>query len=490
MQPADLAASMPRKDKIRYLTSRPGAEGELLRHFWQPSAKLVAQGWQLQRVPLDWASYTDPDALYAAAAGRAIELNRHLDQTRDAKALTAARPPEPVKRTVANLIKAYRLDKAFLDLAPKTRRDYDQCLDRIIAWAGDELIAAIDGASIEDFRAGMSRTPSQCNAVIRVLRLVLNWGMDAKNKMPGGGRWTTENAAARPGLTPAAVSGRIWPRMAVQLFVDKADALDMFGMGTAIVLDEWLGQREADILRMPRTILREGRLIFRQAKGTSVRRGTQGAGVVLPVDRVPVLKSRLAAQLARNKAAHKALEDKGLDKLIPLNIIQTEEGAAYKADWFRHAFAKVRAGVEADMLKAAGWTQDKAGAWTNADVERRLHNLLKKEREAEREKARRRAASFEIDYLLPGRDMEDGDAFRLYIGELQFMHLRHTAITRLAEAGCGPELIASISGHSLKTVHQILERYMVRTAEMAETAFTMRMAKEAGDQAQKDTAEG
>jgi integrase len=42
--------------------------------------------------------------------------------------------------------------------------------------------------------------------------------------------------------------------------------------------------------------------------------------------------------------------------------------------------------------------------------------------------------------------------------ELHFHDLRGTAVTLLSEAGCTPRQIPTITGHSLKTVHRILER--------------------------------
>ena len=55
--------------------------------------------------------------------------------------------------------------------------------------------------------------------------------------------------------------------------------------------------------------------------------------------------------------------------------------------------------------------------------------------------------------------------------ELHFHDLRGTAVTLLSEAGCTPQQIATITGHSLKTVHQILERYLARTRGLAEQAI-------------------
>ncbi|MBF0391208.1 MAG: hypothetical protein HQL38_00875 [Alphaproteobacteria bacterium] len=58
----------------------------------------------------------------------------------------------------------------------------------------------------------------------------------------------------------------------------------------------------------------------------------------------------------------------------------------------------------------------------------------------------------------------------------QFMLLRHTAIVRLAEAGSTAEEISAISGHTLQSVNQILERYLVRTRKMASAALRRRVA--------------
>ena len=53
--------------------------------------------------------------------------------------------------------------------------------------------------------------------------------------------------------------------------------------------------------------------------------------------------------------------------------------------------------------------------------------------------------------------------------ELHFHDLRGTTVTLLSEAGCTPQQIATITGHSLKTVHRILERYLARTQRACRT---------------------
>jgi integrase len=54
---------------------------------------------------------------------------------------------------------------------------------------------------------------------------------------------------------------------------------------------------------------------------------------------------------------------------------------------------------------------------------------------------------------------------------LHFHDLRGTTVTLLSESGSELPQIASITGHSLKTAHRILERYLARTRGLAEQAI-------------------
>jgi integrase len=53
---------------------------------------------------------------------------------------------------------------------------------------------------------------------------------------------------------------------------------------------------------------------------------------------------------------------------------------------------------------------------------------------------------------------------------LTFHDLRGTAITRFSEAGCIPQEIRPITGHSLESIHRIIERYCARTDMLASNA--------------------
>jgi hypothetical protein len=58
--------------------------------------------------------------------------------------------------------------------------------------------------------------------------------------------------------------------------------------------------------------------------------------------------------------------------------------------------------------------------------------------------------------------------------KLQLRYLRHTVIVQLAVAGCTVPEIASVTGHQMNTVHQVLEHYLPRLPELARAAMAKR----------------
>lgn len=59
------------------------------------------------------------------------------------------------------------------------------------------------------------------------------------------------------------------------------------------------------------------------------------------------------------------------------------------------------------------------------------------------------------------------------IEQLHFHDLRGTAVTMLAEAGCTTSHIAAITGHSMRTVNSIVDRYLARTKDLATSAMAL-----------------
>ena len=62
------------------------------------------------------------------------------------------------------------------------------------------------------------------------------------------------------------------------------------------------------------------------------------------------------------------------------------------------------------------------------------------------------------------------------LADALFLDSRDTAVTRLAEAGCTIPEIAAITGHSLRSIYEILKHYLDLTGEMASSAIAKLVA--------------
>lgn len=363
--------------KVRYFVEKPGANGRP-RFFWQPSKDLRRHGFQPRRLADD----------RALAIEEAERRNEEVDRWR-ADRETVAEPAAP--DSLAALIADYRTGRRWHELEPKTRRSYEWCFGILTEWAGDAPVAAIDARRIERFHEALAvRTPAKANAAVRVLRLLLEHARRSGT--------IAVNPAIRPRLADTARKGRLWSREAIAAFVAAADAAGHHSIGTAVLLNEWLGQREGDLLALPRNAWKGGELVIEQSK--------TGATVALPLGMVPHLVARLEAELARQAAR----------KVTATTLLVCETtGRPWREDHFRHVFAKIRA-------IAAKACPELVGLW--------------------------------------------------------FQHFRHTAVTRLAEAECELPMIAAITGHSLATVAQIVDRYLIRTRRLARAAFARRIDAE------------
>ncbi|HYC63516.1 MAG TPA: hypothetical protein VEC14_02200 [Reyranellaceae bacterium] len=397
---------------LRFLNIKPGRGGK--RYFWKPTPALQAAGWRSQR--LDGAE-ADPAARELAAFRACDARNRELEQWRlgAAPGHAPARLKGAQPGTVAALISAYRKSRFFRDLAAKTRRDYEQCLALIEEWAGEDPAASIDAQDAEEFYSEMRPTkPAMAAAVIRVARLVWNWAP----RLPGAPK-LEKNPFEKPGIRSNRPRPRIWSRQAVDAMVAAADALGWHSIGTAIVLNEWLGQREGDILKLPRELDLLGDLIVEQNK--------TGAVAPLPISVVPALMARRGEEIARQLGRQAAAKVAPI-ALPPELVLHELTGKPWNEHTFRHMLAELRFYA---VVAAANAGQ--------VELARELDSL-------------------------------------------QFKHLRHTAVTRLAEANVNVERIAAITGHSLATVNQILEHYLLRTRKLARGAFEQRLAAEAKEQ--------
>lgn len=287
--------------RVRYVIERDE------RLYWQPSTALRRAGWRPERLPDDWA----------AAAARAQALNAQVDAWRAgrqppaaaAEATHTVRPRRPAAPpgSIGALIADYKASRWYTELRPRTQREYAWALETIVEWAGDMPARAVTPAAVLAFHDGLARriidrdgvravkhTPHRAAAAVRVLRLVLQVGIRLG--------YLDANPAARPGLTaaPRRREPQLWTDAELDHMVTTADRLGWRSVGSAVLINSWVGQRVADLLAAP-PIPPHGPWMIRQSK--------TGRRVALPVGAVPAIVSRLASA-AVGSATHLLVHDR------------------------------------------------------------------------------------------------------------------------------------------------------------------------------------
>lgn len=424
------------KFSVPYLSARPGrrdADGApTTRYFWQPGPELRSRGWHLETLGPDQGK----------AIARASAINEAIAAHRRGAPVPAGMPfdgdQQPSRRrstaipgSVDALLHAFKASRFYLDKRPKTRKGYAWCSDIISEVYGDEPAASITAKDREDLYAPMrAKTPAKANAVVRFGRLV--WNLADALGIP-----LARNPWEKARLIGLDKSGKPWPAAAVACAVATCDALGMPAIGDAIMLDEWIGQREGDLLRAPRKLRQELGLVFGQSK--------TGSAVILAIDMIAPLMVRLAAADARLAAR---------DVKATTLIVNDATGLPYNEHTFRHDWAKIRramaGGPGVDEATAAK-VRAIGGPWP----------------------------SFEVDYVVAGRAAYADDVTTVYAKDLVIKDLRHTAVLRLADAGCDIPFICAVTGHELASAAKILSTYNRHTRRRAVLAFQKRLDHEA-----------
>lgn len=291
--------------RIRYLVTKPGKNGNQ-RFYWQPRAAERQAGWQARRLP----------DIESAAIAAAQELNRALDAWRSGSGQT----PIMAAATIDVLIGLYKKSARYKRLAQKTRTGYDQCLDVISAWAGDAPVATITRRLVRQLYTKLyAKTPAKANAVLRVLRVLMQVAVDEE--------WIGQNPASKPGMMACKPRDQIWSAVEIDRLVAAADKAGRASLGTAVLLAAYLGQRQGDILKLTWSAVRDGTATLRQAK---TRRWVE-----VPLH--PALSNRLRPL--------------GEVKASPVIVLAETTLAPYTGDYFRHEFARIRAAAKIDKTK-------------------------------------------------------------------------------------------------------------------------------------------
>jgi integrase len=222
-----------------------------------------------------------------------------------------AMPLEPAPGTLGALIHAYRRSPEFLELAERTRRDYQKVFDYLKPLDADPVLTMTAAEVIEIRDAAFAAHKRRfANYVVAVMRLLFKWGMP---------RGIIElNAAAgvpllkRPRGTPNA--NRAWGNEEFDTVLQAAAG----GLKVAIALGGFAGMREGDAIRVPRSAGDGNWLRWTQGK--------TGNLVELPVH--PVLRAILDEAFAHSSGS----------TVKALTLVVGMKGRPYTSNGFQRMF--------------------------------------------------------------------------------------------------------------------------------------------------------
>lgn len=308
------------KIKVRYFISRT-SKNKSPKYYWSPNAALKQAGWKIRRLSDD----------YATAIAQAQTINKDVDRWR---AGVIKEPSTVTRGTVDYIIKKYKESREYKDLSPRTQKDYDIYLRLISDWSGEEQAVTITSQAVNTLYENMAKaTPAKASYLIRVLRLLFSFA-ERRSITP-----KNTNPATNMRISTKTKKQSIWESEDVELMVKKADEMGYFPMGTAIMLNEWMGQRAGDIRKMTMNDYKCGIISITQSK--------TGAHVSLPIDIVERLRHRLDAQLRFN-------EEKQKNHTSPCpNLIQQRESIPFTSDRFSKLFGQIREALLKEGIKGA-----------------------------------------------------------------------------------------------------------------------------------------
>lgn len=343
--------------KVPYLRQTPSG------FYWEPSRKVRALGFAPEALGKD----------AAAAVARANELN---DKVKSAAAGTYSPSAAAAPGTIARVIQKYRSSKKWQKLQPSTRRGYGQCLDRIERKWGGRHPEAMTRPVVKQWQETLeARAPAFAAAILRVLRIVLKHAKDMGHKV------NLEDYAELD-LHTAGGNQEPWEDYEISAYLDEAKCQGRQSMALALMLGVCLGQREGDVLALPRSARNPAENVM------ELRQHKTGRRLAVPI--LPELQREIDLT----------------PKLGTIFVVSEKSGKPYKEHHFRH--------VHRAICRAAGIPDTR-----------------------------------------------------------KFMDLRHTAATRLGDAGCSDELIRSVTGHLDR---RVVGRYVKPDSTMAKAAIEKLMA--------------
>lgn len=439
---------------VPYLVAKKNRDGSM-RFYWQPSKKLAAAGWETLTLP--------PDLALATKRAEAENEKLRTWYTNGRPRLAAAQPnveaDGAVKRgSVWHLIALYKdppKDRPgaaagdddgegdddnegvfgfdYRGLKPATKRSYDACLDYIGKWMGPLPVRKVTKAIIlERLKAiAMQRHESGPNKgkrkiataflIGRVGRMLFNASRSLVDEShpcfvrEAENPWTKLRTRERRRARPI-----LWTREGRDLMIDAALKLDWMSMAAAIRLNWWLGQREGDIIGLGHN--------FNPGEVLDLVQSKTAGSVHLPVAMVP--------EIGQTIDELRADQRERFGNVTRLRLLIDERNGL---PWDEHRFRKAFQTIRECAIEEALWC---------------------------------------IRHQVPGWEGRTEAWVDRHLRALTFMRLRHTVVTMLYRAGATIPEIAAITGHTISSVNQIIERYGVRDEITAGNALQKRLDRE------------
>ena len=266
------------------LRERTRADGSV-RLWWEPRADAVKLGFAAVDLDANRMVWSRQQAERLNAEVEAARLN---GSRKSAKA-------RKTSRSIDDLISDYRTSVHFTaTLAPKTRDSYAKLLTQISDKWGPHKAAAFDKATMKAWYQTLytAKGARMAQALIRMMSVLMTHAEDL------GWRPENSNPCFRLKVVTPTPRARAGAEAELAAILSAADALGLAGMGLAIRLALYQGQRQTDIRLAPR-----GAFQLRTLPGAAAqvwvwqlrrsKRGTEGVLQLHPAV-VPMLRAALA----------------------------------------------------------------------------------------------------------------------------------------------------------------------------------------------------
>lgn len=253
--------------------------------------------------PAGWQTYIAlPDDLQQAFRHAEI-LTKRLDAERKGKTIDIM-----PRGSIPMIVREYQKSADYKMLAPVTRRLYEQTIGHLLKWsvkAGHPHIRHLTRPVVIKYLDQFAAKPTLRKKIGGMIRILCTKAIDMGE--------ITVNPALELNLRENRKPAHIYTDAEVDKLVKKSIEMGYPELGRAIITAYSIGQREGDILKFKKPDhYADG--YFRFVQGKKER---QGEVLLIPAP----------AEL------RKLLDDADEGHLI---------GKAFKGDWFRHIFARVR----------------------------------------------------------------------------------------------------------------------------------------------------